>query len=95
MSEGYNGWSNYETWKLALNIDNDEGLYNESRSRAWTPGELRDWLEEAFAFQDVGYKICDFWSFNEWKEIDFDEVADYLTEGYNEINRIETEKELV
>lgn len=28
MSEGYNGWKNRETWALALNINNDEGLYD-------------------------------------------------------------------
>ena len=29
MSEnkGYNGWSNYETWNVALWMDNDEGSY--------------------------------------------------------------------
>ena len=24
----YNGWSNYETWNVALWLDNDEGSYN-------------------------------------------------------------------
>lgn len=24
----YNGWSNYETWNVALWIQNDDGLYN-------------------------------------------------------------------
>lgn len=29
--EGYNGWTNYETWLLALNVDNDQSLYNFTR----------------------------------------------------------------
>jgi hypothetical protein len=28
MSEKYNGWSNYETWNIALWAGNDEGSYN-------------------------------------------------------------------
>jgi hypothetical protein len=27
MSDGYNGWTNYETWCAKLWIDNDQGLY--------------------------------------------------------------------
>ena len=27
-TEGYNGWTNYETWCVALWIDNDPGTYN-------------------------------------------------------------------
>lgn len=33
-SEGYNGWKNYETWNVALWLDNDEGSYNEVRRLA-------------------------------------------------------------
>jgi hypothetical protein len=27
MTEDYNGWKNYETWNVALYLDNDEGTY--------------------------------------------------------------------
>lgn len=27
----YNGWKNYETWNVALWLDNDQGTYNETR----------------------------------------------------------------
>lgn len=32
--ETYNGWTNYETWGVALILDNDEGLYNARREAA-------------------------------------------------------------
>ena len=30
----YNGWTNYETWGVALILDNDEGTYSYVRERA-------------------------------------------------------------
>ncbi len=30
--QGYNGWSNYPTWDVALWIGNEEGLYDEAQA---------------------------------------------------------------
>lgn len=90
-NSSYQGWSNYETWKLALNLDNDEFIYRETRRMAHLEGEnftgdfLKDWLEEQFEFHEVGYKIADFWSYNEWQEVDFDEVAEAILKEVNEV----------
>lgn len=45
QEKGYNGWSNYETWNLALWLGNDEGSYNywqEATQEAWTASERSD-----------------------------------------------------
>ena len=31
LDTSYNGWENYETWNVALWINNDEGLYDIAR----------------------------------------------------------------
>jgi hypothetical protein len=34
MCQEYNGWTNRETWAVALHINNDQGLYNQVREMA-------------------------------------------------------------
>ena len=41
LDVSYNGWENYETWNVALWINNDEGLYNLAREC----GSYQDFVE--------------------------------------------------
>lgn len=60
MTEEYQGWKNRETWAMALWLDNDQGLYEESRQIVRVAVEernmlydgadkLKDWVEELAA----------------------------------------------
>lgn len=47
--ERFNGWSNYETWLVALWLDNDRAGYNMLAALKAEPGNVYDkaeWLEE-------------------------------------------------
>jgi len=71
----YNGYTNYETWKLCLNLDNNENLYNYYKNYKGDYTDLKDEIEHDFEVEN-GYKIEDFWSYNEWKEINWEEVLE-------------------
>ena len=79
----YNGWVNYETWKLNLNLTNEEGIYldiKEKVKEGISEDDLKEYLEELYKFNEVGYKIIDFWSYNEWNEIYFNDIIDSFKE---------------
>ncbi len=49
----YNGWTNYETWNVALRLDNDEGSHQhwvQASEEAWEEAEARaHWTREESA----------------------------------------------
>lgn len=90
----YDGWANYETWSIALFIDNDESIYNqkeEAKKRFLkenieeAPYNFSKWLE------DFAYDFLDFENLNpmqqqmlkaSFDEVDFIEIANtYLKES--------------
>jgi len=89
MDEKYNGWTNYETWLMNLNITNDEGIYNEvmeiakhapEHSDAYDLGEqLKTFVEETFYKEECEvYKICDVWTERDFQQINWQEIAESL-----------------
>ena len=80
--EKHNGWTNYETWLMNLNLSNDEGLYNsvteflkdlKGKEDYEKAQALKDWIEETFSADDI-IKICDSWTLRDFQEIDWIEI---------------------
>jgi hypothetical protein len=82
----YNGYTNYETWLLCLNVDNEQGIYesvnefveeNKELDNYDLGEKLKEFLEEWFFVEEHNiYKICDTWTFRDWQEINWVEVAE-------------------
>lgn len=85
----YNGWANFETWLLNLNLTNDYGLYNmveeyymrnfeQNDEITWSDADdFKEYLEEMFFVEQYNiYYICDTWTFRDWNEINFKEVLE-------------------
>lgn len=88
--EGYNGWKNYETWLMNLNLTNEEGLYHsiiellketEGKKDYERAETLKDWVEEAFWVDEHNIiKICDTWTTRDFQEIDWIEIVKGVSE---------------
>ena len=80
----YNGYTNFETWLMSLNLDNDQYLNSELHRIANGPQStydkaqiLKEWIEESFFVEEHGiYKICDTWTTRDFNEIDFYEIIE-------------------
>ena len=94
----FSGWQNYDTWKLKLNIDNDEGLYNIFKSlmeESIKDGSIdeidedyiKEYCEELAIWSDEfgAFRFgFDSWSYYEWENIRFDEIVNSLKRDYQE-----------
>ena len=54
--EKYNGWTNYETWNVALWIDNEEGSYNYWRE---ITGQLKKEREYGSLDREASYYLSE------------------------------------
>jgi hypothetical protein len=57
--DGYNGWSNRETWATALHINNDQGLYETARDYTITAVEHHPATEDGSGQSEAIYCLAD------------------------------------
>lgn len=87
----YNGYSNFETWLMSLNLDNDQYLNERLMEIANGCGEtydkaqeLKEFIESEFCVEEYGiYKISDIWTERDFQEVDWYEIIEsHLDESY-------------
>ena len=89
--KGYNGWKNYETWLVALWIDNDQSSYSYARelkdqvkdnehARYDLSHALKEWIESDNPLNDDATLFTDLLN-AALSEVDWYEIAEnYLSE---------------
>ncbi len=101
----YNGWSNYETWNVALWIDNEQGSYSErcemsqsiyddangdmDEAKRKLSDWLKDWIEEMNPIASDASLFSDLLN-AALGEVDWYEIAENFLE---DVDKIEAEEE--
>lgn len=75
----YNGWKNWETWNVALHINNDQGLYNLSRSVS-NYKEFCEILLECNEGRAIAYQTPDGVAWND-SGLDYDALEGLIKEN--------------
>lgn len=99
MAEGYNGWTNYETWAVKLWIDNEEPSY-----RYWTE-RAREAIKspEPNQFAEGGHLSPEYTLAQQLKS-EFEDMmpdlgasmwADLLNSAFSEVNWFEIAKSMI
>ena len=84
----YNGWKNYETWNVALWIDNDEGLYNWAKDYTSYKDfitALRELGEESTTPPPITYETPDNVAWND-SGLDYDRLDEMLAGMRGEVD---------
>jgi len=79
----YNGWTNYETWLMNVNIDN-EGIYSMIMENIdnMTANELKEFVSDLCYVKKYNiYHLCDTFSNREFDAVDWSELHEsYLSD---------------
>lgn len=99
--ETYNGYTNFETWLLSLNIDNDQYLQetvlqivreNIDYEDYDIIQSVKEFLEENFYIEQYGiFHIVDTWTNRDFNEIDFYDLLENWKNTLKEIEEYEKE----
>ncbi|KKK52158.1 hypothetical protein LCGC14_3107720, partial [marine sediment metagenome] len=86
----YNGWSNYETWNVALWLDNDQGtqdMLREWAEEVWKDAEETPYLtREQYATRTLADQIEEYIEENNPLAGEASMYSDILTANLHEVN---------
>jgi hypothetical protein len=91
----YNGWTNYETWNVALWLGNDEGLYCAYREALECEPFTADSLAALVMNELLPEGTPDFEGPADYREVNWQEIADNLNTERSEEGEESEEEETV